>query len=299
MLLSNYYFHADDNNHEALPLASEGFPYACTRNEMDRYAENSISWHWHAAVEITYVEEGTVRVLTPEQEMILNKGDAVFINSGVLHFFQAVDNCRCVLYAQVFDIHLLTGMYNSVFEEKYCSPVIRNSNLQAWKIHPESMTTVRMMESVLNGIELTTQEKEGYEFEIRTELGRFWLGLLKETEQIRERNPIRNSADVERLKKMMDYVSAHYAEKVRLEEIAAAAGISTRECTRCFRRCINSTPTDYLTQTRLRMAAEQLGQTDQSILEISENCGFSSAGYFSKVFRDAYGCTPNAYRHRG
>lgn len=298
MLLSNYYFHADDNNHEALPLVSEGFPYACTRNEMDRYAENSISWHWHAAVEITYVEEGTVRVLTPEQEMILNKGDAVFINSGVLHFFQAVDNCRCVLYAQVFDIHLLTGMYNSVFEEKYCSPVIRNSNLQAWKIHPESMTTVRMMESVLNGIELTTQEKEGYEFEIRTELGRFWLGLLKETEQIRERNPIRNSADVERLKKMMDYVSAHYAEKVRLEEIAAAAGISTRECTRCFRRCINSTPTDYLTQTRLRMAAEQLGQTDQSILEISENCGFSSAGYFSKVFRDAYGCTPNAYRHR-
>lgn len=292
-------FQADDNNHETVPVASEGFPYVCIRTELDRYAEKSISWHWHDALEVAYLEEGAARVMTPDQEMMLNKGNAVFINSSVLHSYQAVDNCSCVLYAQLFGIHLLTGMYNSVFEEKYCSPVIRNSSLQAWKIHPESMTTVRMMESVLNGIELTTQENNGYEFEIRTELGRFWLGLLKETEQFRMQAPIRNSADVERMKKMMDYVAAHYAEKVKLEEIAAAAGVSTRECTRCFRRCINSTPTDYLTQTRVRMAAELLGQTDRSILEISENCGFSSASYFSKVFREAYGCTPNAYRHRG
>ena len=33
-----------------------------------------------------------------------------------------------------------------------------------------------------------------------------------------------------------------------------------------------------------------------SILEISENCGFNSAAYFSKLFSEAMGCTPHQYR---
>jgi len=44
------------------------------------------------------------------------------------------------------------------------------------------------------------------------------------------------------------------------------------------------------------MAAEMLLSTKSSILEISENCGFNSAAYFSKLFSEAMGCTPHQYR---
>jgi AraC-like DNA-binding protein len=81
------------------------------------------------------------------------------------------------------------------------------------------------------------------------------------------------------------------------EAIVTSGGVSIRECTRCFRRCINCSPTDYLTQVRVRRAAELLSKTPMSILDISEACGFSSSSYFSKVFREAYRCTPNAYRN--
>ncbi len=295
MLIHNA-FHIDENNHEVVPVASDGFPYVCIRTELDRYAEKSIAWHWHSSFEITYLEEGEVTLQTPEEVINLQKGDAVFINSGVLHFYQAVNHRSSVVYAQLFDMHLLTGMYNSVFEEKYCNPVLHCGSLQAWKIHPEDAAKVRMIEAILSGVESARDEPEGYEFDIRTYLSTFWRYLFRETEQARSRNVIRNAGDVERIKKMMDYIQEHCAEKIRLEQIASSGGVSVRECTRCFRRCINCSPTDYLTQVRVRKAADLLSRTSLSILDISEACGFSSSSYFSRVFRDSYGSTPNAYR---
>ena len=74
------------------------------------------------------------------------------------------------------------------------------------------------------------------------------------------------------------------------------AAISVRECSRCFDRCIGVSPIQYLNNYRLHMAAEMLLSTKASILEISENCGFNSAAYFSKLFSEAMGCTPHQYR---
>ncbi len=297
MLLHNV-FHVDKNNHENVPVASEGFPYACIRTELDRYAEKSISWHWHSAFEIAYLEKGKAKILTPDEEIILQQGDAVFVNSGVLHFYQAAENSTCVICSQLFDMHLLTGMYSSVYEEKYCNPVLLSETMQAWRIHPDSPVRVHMIEAVLRGIDSAVLERDGFEFEIRSHLSSFWMYLLRDTEQIRAGSAVRSSGDVERIKKMMDYVREHFSEKIGLEQIAAAGNVSVRECSRCFRRCINFSPTEYLTQVRARRAAEMLIRTDRSVLDISEACGFSSSSYFSKIFREFYGCTPNSYRHK-
>ena len=81
-----------------------------------------------------------------------------------------------------------------------------------------------------------------------------------------------------------------------MQDIAASAGVSTRESARCFSRCIGVSPSEHLTQTRVRMAARELRETSSSIMEISEKCGFSSPGYFSKVFREITGQTPREYQ---
>jgi AraC-like DNA-binding protein len=46
------------------------------------------------------------------------------------------------------------------------------------------------------------------------------------------------------------------------------------------------------------MAADLLADSAKSIIEISEECGFSSPSYFGKVFREAMGCTPKEYRDK-
>ena len=159
-----------------------------------------------------------------------------------------------------------------------------------------SLNSLEMAGSIWRLIELAKNESFGHELLSRAELSRFWCLFLEETKEIRAKSSQRSHVDSDRLKSMISYIQDNYAEKVSLEDIAGAAGISTRECVRCFTRCIDQTPVNFLNDYRLNMAMQFLVSTGDSVTEISENCGFSSLSYFGKAFRDKTGCTPNEYR---
>ena len=295
-MLIESYFRSDRERREIFPVEMVGFPCHCRRSELRPHRRKTIPWHWHNAFEINYVDEGAMEYRTPEQTVTVHKGEVLFTNSGVLHTCTLADPEGCIYYTHLFDMSFLSGMYNSVFEEKYFQPVSRNSAFQLWLVKPDSLPRIRMIEAVLRAVELHRTEPPEYEFDLRTELCTFWRGMLADSAEVRASMPQRSNADTERIKAMMDYIQANCAERLTLDDIAAAANISRRECTRCFRRCIDSTPNEYLTACRLRMAAEQLIRTGKSVMEISEECGFSSASYFGKVFREATGLTPREYR---
>ena len=73
------------NQEEILPGYTEAFPYVCMFRRMDECIGRKIAWHWHSALEIDYVEEGELEYKTPENPLLLHKGEAVFFNSDVLH----------------------------------------------------------------------------------------------------------------------------------------------------------------------------------------------------------------------
>lgn len=297
MLLYNC-FHSDDKSHDHVPFPSPGFPYVCIRTDMEKYADRRVPWHWHSSCEIVTVEQGTIELRTQDQILILQKGDAAFVNKGVLHTYQAVSEEAAVQYANLFHADFLSGTYNSIFDEKYFQPILRCTALQAWRVRPDSKMHLAMISAVLEAQTLVSDEPDGYEFDIRTQLCEFWKGLYQETDDLRTNAPVRNLADSERIKQMMDYVQEHYNEPLTVDDIAAAAGISARECSRCFHRCIGVSPIEHLTYFRVRAATAMLAETSKSILEISEDCGFSSSSYFSKVFRETTGLTPKAYQKK-
>ncbi|WEF23415.1 GlxA family transcriptional regulator [Paracoccus sp. S3-43] len=80
-------------------------------------------------------------------------------------------------------------------------------------------------------------------------------------------------------------------------QLAADAGMSTRQLERLFRRYLNRSPKRYYMETRLARARNLLMQTDMSIIEVALASGFSSPSHFSKCYRALYGGTP--YRERG
>lgn len=53
----------------------------------------------------------------------------------------------------------------------------------------------------------------------------------------------------------------------------------------------------YLTMVRLDAAKEALASSEESIQDISQQCGFASASYFIRVFKNETGVTPLQYRH--
>lgn len=80
---------------------------------------------------------------------------------------------------------------------------------------------------------------------------------------------------------------------ISLNEIADELGISKRQVERLFGRFLNCSPKKYYVELRLQRAQHLLLQTDRSVTEVALACGFESPGYFSRVYRAAFGVLPS------
>jgi AraC-like DNA-binding protein len=65
-----------------------------------------------------------------------------------------------------------------------------------------------------------------------------------------------------------------YAEPLKLERLAAEAGMERFAFAHAFRRVVGRPPYAHLTERRLRAAAELLRDSDRTVLEISLAIGF-------------------------
>lgn len=86
------------------------------------------------------------------------------------------------------------------------------------------------------------------------------------------------------------------AEPVTPTLLAQRARLTPAKFARLIRRFFDLTPSQFLTQTRLAAAARLLRETDESISEIGQACGFYDHSAFSRAFHSAMGVTPSAYR---
>lgn len=108
--------------------------------------------------------------------------------------------------------------------------------------------------------------------------------------------PISKSTQTKRLQKIMTFIHAHYGERISADDMARTAAISRTEVFRCFQTVLRKKPIEYLTEYRLSIATILLASTDRTLLDISISCGFNSASYFGKVFREHHGMSPKKYR---
>jgi AraC-like DNA-binding protein len=93
-----------------------------------------------------------------------------------------------------------------------------------------------------------------------------------------------------------DLADARYAERLGVNEMAAAAGLSRAYFSREFRRAFGESPHGYLLTRRLERAAAQLRNTDHSVAAICFDVGLTSVGSFTTSFKRTFGKTPTAYR---
>ncbi|HCE16874.1 MAG TPA: ATPase [Anaerolinea thermolimosa] len=95
--------------------------------------------------------------------------------------------------------------------------------------------------------------------------------------------------------KAMAYIHSHYKEDISRSDIAAHVGVSERHLARCFQNEIGLSPITYLNRFRVKVAKGLLDQGKLSITEVAMEAGFSSGGYFTRVFREEVGISPRAY----
>ena len=282
---------------EVLHIEPDQLPYVCVRESLERRVDNTISWHWHQYFEVAYVAEGSLECRTPDQVIQLEQGQAVFINTGVLHMYKKVSRGPCVIYAHIFDSTFLGGTLSSSLYQKYIYPISKSHALQLQPIRPDNRHQNLMLDSVRTMIELARSESFGYEFQIQTQLSQFWCRLLTLAD-LRSEASSRSGSDIQRIKAMLHFIHENYAKQITLKDIADAAAVSERECSRCFQRCFHESAITYLNKYRIRVAAGMLLKTSDSILFISQQCGFRSSSYFGRLFLQMLECTPKEYRKK-
>ena len=99
-----------------------------------------------------------------------------------------------------------------------------------------------------------------------------------------------------RIKKVKDYIAVHYADQVRLEDMAQLAGMSASAFSRFFKQHTGRNFVDYVIDIRLGNAARMLVDTETGISEICYSCGFNNLSNFNRTFKARRGYTPRDFR---
>jgi AraC family transcriptional regulator, activator of mtrCDE len=81
-----------------------------------------------------------------------------------------------------------------------------------------------------------------------------------------------------------------------LDELASLAGASRATLVRDFRRLADTTPLAFLTDLRLDLTCQALGQTDRALADIALDVGYQSQSALSRAFQRRFGMAPSAMR---
>lgn len=125
------------------------------------------------------------------------------------------------------------------------------------------------------------------------------LGRLIEAYVYDETSPekrLRQVTSSKRVRRMMHYIGAHYAEEISVTQLAALVELSESRTAHIFRDVTGSSIMEYTEHIRMRHAKELLREGDKSITEIALAVGYSEHSYFTHRFRQHTGMTPTEYR---
>ena len=274
---------------------NEQFPFLVSYQKLSEYESGSFMWHWHPEIEITYVRKGTMCYKVNNLVYHLKEGDIVFNNSGALHSGTMENQEDCAYIPVTFDPRLIYGFFQSTINSKYVDPVIQDSMLPAICIDQSESWHKPFREYLLRIIDLDEKKPDFYELDITICLQSMWRLLLEhityEPQASRE-----NSLEYDRIKKILSYIEENYQNKITLNDIAGHIHLCESECTRLFKRHMNTTLFAFLQEYRIERSLEFL-QDDQPVSAVADKAGFSDPNYYSKVFAKIKGCSPRVYRN--
>ena len=92
------------------------------------------------------------------------------------------------------------------------------------------------------------------------------------------------------------FVESHVRDEIFVEELVRQTGFSLAHIRDVFRKCTGKPLSRYVKERRIANAAQELLDTDRTVLDIAVQYGFSGRTVFSRAFRRYTGYTPAQFR---
>lgn len=137
--------------------------------------------------------------------------------------------------------------------------------------------------------------------EIEARLLRFALAVPVETPTGRSRKAgqvMIGTGGLNRVEQMACFIAQRYTEPLTAEQISQSARLHPNYAMALFRKTLGITLIDCVTQHRVSHAQRLLATTDEKIIDVAMNSGFTSLSRFHEAFKKLCGCSPKEYRRK-
>ena len=271
-------------------VGSEGARSPFVFMEDKRFSRGEVSYlRFHEEMEIKRIRSGTLSVNLGSQIVTAEAGDLVIINpyeyhSNLVSDGTAVYDMLCIDVSERFFGGVLAELFTPYREGKFrFESLIRD-------------------EAVLAAAEaLFSALREGKDSAVT--VARFLLFFSALAPFRTEISPAFckgfSARQREFIFKTFSYIHEHYAESIRLSELAGQCFMTEAHLSRSFRELVGEPPIAYINRYRINRAILLLRQSALSKKEIAEQVGFSDEAYFSRAFKKYKGVSPAAYLKNG
>lgn len=280
--------------YEVLDYDTEGKSFRYLHHEVPISEEIAI--HFHPELEINWIVRGYGMRIVGTCHEFFSQGEMVFMPGSMPH---------CWIYDP-------ESCGDTGRKESHVCQLSANMLLHACIIFPELKPVVNFLLSLHQAYMITGNSKavvcqqllamEHADDAMR--LCHLWSVLTYISHHPEDLLPIGKPEDttfemnqsIEQMRKLLDYISLHYKEEIRLNDIAQHLNLSTASFCRCVKQATGQTFIAYLNNYRLNKFCELLqSDTTQRINELAWACGFSDIPYFNRLFKKVKGMTPSAW----
>lgn len=262
------------------------------------YYHMEVPWHWHDEIEIIYVSHGSCIYRTSEKSYTLSAGDAVYCKPGTLHKLRPI-KLGTVTFASHFVPEFLIGAGNEI-DQKYMQTMLApdvEKTASLLQSEPDDKKSLDLLREIND---LCQNPPPYYEIDLREKVTEVWKRFFSKVMSsglTHSDDTIRKTEDDKRMKKMLLFIEHNYNIPLDTEKLASSANISKRECYCLFAKQIGTSPAEFLKSYRIQCAKTLLlTKADTPITQIAMDCGFSSASYFTQLFKATVGITPRQFR---
>ena len=261
--------------------------------EVYHYRDNRelhVSLHFHDFYECYLLLSGNIRYQIDNATFTISPGDLLLIGPNQLHrplFTQTNEPYeRLVLWLSRAFVESLST------PESDLSSCFSTQRLSAIRFLPEQRENItRQFFDLLNA---TGSEQFGRDVLCRSLVTSLLVTLNRALEG-RERALPRTDVRISKLAKAIsNYLDAHLAEPISLDELSQTVFLSKYYLERVFRRETGVSIYQMLLQKRM-IHARNLMQEGVPLTSVAQRCGFSEYSGFYRAFRNEYGISPRKY----
>ena len=247
---------------------------------------NSASpFHYHNGYEMYFLLDGKRNYLTHNNIFSLSPGCVTLTKPHYIH------GTNGDLYERI------VINFTNEFLEKYFLPETIKRLTTCFSVHMISSqiteNTPRIKELFLQIHQISESENENKDLLLAFTLAELLTICGSLVNDVTTDN---YSSFPKKIQEIIQYLSDNISTVRNLDQIAEKFYISKYHLSHLFKSQTGFSLIDFLIKTKISHSMHLLQNTDKSVVEISELCGFESSSYFCIAFKDKLKMTPLAYR---